>query len=36
MAQAGAAVASPMTLLREYTAAVRALLAGERVTTDGR
>jgi alkanesulfonate monooxygenase SsuD/methylene tetrahydromethanopterin reductase-like flavin-dependent oxidoreductase (luciferase family) len=36
MAQAGAAVASPMTLLREYTAAVRALLAGERVTTEGR
>ena len=36
MAQAGAAVASPMTLLREYTVAVRALLAGERVSTDGR
>jgi alkanesulfonate monooxygenase SsuD/methylene tetrahydromethanopterin reductase-like flavin-dependent oxidoreductase (luciferase family) len=36
MAQAGAAVASPMTLLREYTAAVRALLAGERVSTEGR
>jgi alkanesulfonate monooxygenase SsuD/methylene tetrahydromethanopterin reductase-like flavin-dependent oxidoreductase (luciferase family) len=36
MAQAGAAVASPMTLLREYTAAVRALLAGERVSTVGR
>jgi alkanesulfonate monooxygenase SsuD/methylene tetrahydromethanopterin reductase-like flavin-dependent oxidoreductase (luciferase family) len=36
MAQAGAAVASPMTLLREYTAAVRSLLAGERVTTEGR
>ena len=36
MAQAGAAVASPMTLLREYTAAVRALLAGERVSTAGR
>jgi alkanesulfonate monooxygenase SsuD/methylene tetrahydromethanopterin reductase-like flavin-dependent oxidoreductase (luciferase family) len=36
MAQAGAAVASPMTLLREYTAAVRALLHGERVTTEGR
>jgi alkanesulfonate monooxygenase SsuD/methylene tetrahydromethanopterin reductase-like flavin-dependent oxidoreductase (luciferase family) len=36
MAQAGAAVASPMTLLREYTAAVRALLAGEHVTTAGR
>jgi alkanesulfonate monooxygenase SsuD/methylene tetrahydromethanopterin reductase-like flavin-dependent oxidoreductase (luciferase family) len=36
MAQAGAAVASPMTLLREYTAAVRSLVAGERVTTEGR
>lgn len=36
MAQAGAAVASPMTLLREYTVAVRALLAGGRVTTRGR
>ncbi len=36
MAQAGAAVASPMTLLREYTAAVRALVAGERVSTAGR
>ncbi|HEY0813795.1 MAG TPA: LLM class flavin-dependent oxidoreductase [Pseudonocardia sp.] len=36
MAQAGAAVASPMTLLREYTAAVTALLAGERVTAAGR
>ena len=36
MAQAGAAVTSPMTLLREYTAAVRALLAGERVSTAGR
>jgi alkanesulfonate monooxygenase SsuD/methylene tetrahydromethanopterin reductase-like flavin-dependent oxidoreductase (luciferase family) len=36
MAQAGAAVASPMTLLREYTAAVRALLAGERISTEGR
>jgi alkanesulfonate monooxygenase SsuD/methylene tetrahydromethanopterin reductase-like flavin-dependent oxidoreductase (luciferase family) len=36
MVQAGAAVASPMTLLREYTVAVRALLAGERVTTEGR
>ena len=35
MAQAGAAVASPMTLLREYTAAVRALLAGERVSDRG-
>ena len=36
MAQAGAAVASPMTLLREYTTAVRALLAGERVSAEGR
>ena len=36
MVQAGAAVASPITLLREYTVAVRALLAGERVSTEGR
>jgi alkanesulfonate monooxygenase SsuD/methylene tetrahydromethanopterin reductase-like flavin-dependent oxidoreductase (luciferase family) len=36
MGQAGAAVASPMTLLREYSTAVRALLAGERVTSEGR
>lgn len=36
MAQAGAAVASPMTLLREHTVAVRALLDGERVSTQGR
>jgi alkanesulfonate monooxygenase SsuD/methylene tetrahydromethanopterin reductase-like flavin-dependent oxidoreductase (luciferase family) len=36
MAQAGAGVGSPMTLLREYTGAVRALLAGERVSTTGR
>jgi alkanesulfonate monooxygenase SsuD/methylene tetrahydromethanopterin reductase-like flavin-dependent oxidoreductase (luciferase family) len=36
MVQAGAAVASPITLLREYTLAVRALLAGERVSTEGR
>ncbi len=36
MEQAGAAVASPMTLLREYTVVVRALLAGERVTAAGR
>ncbi len=36
MAQAGAAVASPMTLLREYAAAVQALLRGERVSADGR
>ena len=36
MGQAGARVDSPMTLLREYLAAMRALLRGERVTTDGR
>jgi alkanesulfonate monooxygenase SsuD/methylene tetrahydromethanopterin reductase-like flavin-dependent oxidoreductase (luciferase family) len=36
MAQVGARAESPMTLLREYTTALRALLAGERVTTSGR
>jgi alkanesulfonate monooxygenase SsuD/methylene tetrahydromethanopterin reductase-like flavin-dependent oxidoreductase (luciferase family) len=36
MGQVGAAVPSPMTLLREYTAAVRDLLGGGTVTTDGR
>jgi alkanesulfonate monooxygenase SsuD/methylene tetrahydromethanopterin reductase-like flavin-dependent oxidoreductase (luciferase family) len=36
MDQVGARVASPMTLLREYSAAVRDLLAGETVTADGR
>ncbi len=36
MAQAGARVDSPMTLLREYLQAMRALLRGERVTTHGR
>lgn len=36
MAQVGAAVESPMTLLREHVAAVRALLAGETVDTAGR
>ena len=36
MRQAGAAVASPLTLLREYVTALRALLAGEEVTVDGR
>jgi alkanesulfonate monooxygenase SsuD/methylene tetrahydromethanopterin reductase-like flavin-dependent oxidoreductase (luciferase family) len=36
MAQAGVRVASPMTLLREYVTALRALLRGERVTTEGR
>ena len=36
MAQVGARVESPMTLMREYTAALRALLAGENLTVDGR
>lgn len=36
MGQAGARVASPLTLLREYTVALRALLSGETVTVDGR
>jgi alkanesulfonate monooxygenase SsuD/methylene tetrahydromethanopterin reductase-like flavin-dependent oxidoreductase (luciferase family) len=36
MRQVGAAVDSPMTLLREHTTAVRALLAGEKVTVSGR
>lgn len=36
MQQAGAAVASPMTLLREYVTALRELLAGETVTVEGR
>jgi len=36
MGQAGARVESPMTLLREYTAALYALLHGETVTTRGR
>ncbi len=36
MAQVGARVESPMTLLREYVTALTALLAGERVTTAGR
>ena len=36
MGQVGARAESPMTLLREYTAALRALLQGETVTTDGR
>jgi alkanesulfonate monooxygenase SsuD/methylene tetrahydromethanopterin reductase-like flavin-dependent oxidoreductase (luciferase family) len=35
MGQAGAKAASPMTLLREYTTALSALLRGERVTTRG-
>ena len=36
MRQAGAAVASPLTLLREYVSALARLLAGEAVTVDGR
>jgi alkanesulfonate monooxygenase SsuD/methylene tetrahydromethanopterin reductase-like flavin-dependent oxidoreductase (luciferase family) len=36
MGQAGVRVASPLTLLREYTDALRSLLAGETVTVDGR
>ncbi|BEL08878.1 LLM class flavin-dependent oxidoreductase [Actinoplanes sichuanensis] len=36
MGQVGARAASPMTLLREHVTALRRLLAGERVTVDGR
>jgi alkanesulfonate monooxygenase SsuD/methylene tetrahydromethanopterin reductase-like flavin-dependent oxidoreductase (luciferase family) len=36
MEQVGARVASPLTLMREYVPALRALLAGDEVTTDGR
>jgi alkanesulfonate monooxygenase SsuD/methylene tetrahydromethanopterin reductase-like flavin-dependent oxidoreductase (luciferase family) len=36
MRQNGAAVQSPVTLLSEYLASLRALLAGDRVTADGR
>jgi alkanesulfonate monooxygenase SsuD/methylene tetrahydromethanopterin reductase-like flavin-dependent oxidoreductase (luciferase family) len=36
MGQVGARAESPMTLLREYTAALAALLRGETVTVDGR
>lgn len=36
MGQTGSRVESPVTLLREHLVALRALLAGERVTTDGR
>lgn len=36
MGQVGARVASPLTLLQEYTDALRRLLAGEQVTVDGR
>lgn len=36
MGQVGARVASPLTLMREYVPALRALLAGDSVTTSGR
>lgn len=36
MGQTGTRVESPMTLLREYLSALRGLLAGQRVTTEGR
>lgn len=36
MAQVGARAASPLTLMREYVPALRALLAGEEVHTSGR
>jgi alkanesulfonate monooxygenase SsuD/methylene tetrahydromethanopterin reductase-like flavin-dependent oxidoreductase (luciferase family) len=36
MEQAGVRVESPITLLREYTVTLRRLLAGERVSFDGR
>ncbi|MGJ3507652.1 LLM class flavin-dependent oxidoreductase [Enemella sp. A6] len=36
MAQAGVRVRSPLTLLREYATALRSLLAGEEVSTEGR
>jgi len=36
MAQVGARVGSPLTLLREHTTALRALLRGDRVSTAGR
>ena len=36
MGQVGARAQSPLTLLREYAVALRALLAGESVTTKGR
>ena len=36
MGQAGVRAASPLTLLREYTVALRQLLAGAEVTTSGR
>ncbi|MER5214195.1 LLM class flavin-dependent oxidoreductase [Streptomyces sp. NPDC002838] len=36
MGQVGARAESPLTLLREHLGALRALLRGERITTDGR
>ncbi|GAA1752495.1 LLM class flavin-dependent oxidoreductase [Agromyces humatus] len=36
MSQTGSRVASPLTLMQEYAPALRRLLAGEEVTTDGR
>ena len=36
MGQVGARVASPLTLMREYVPALRALLAGDEVTAQGR
>lgn len=36
MGQVGARVESPVTLLREYVLGLKALLSGERVTTEGR
>jgi alkanesulfonate monooxygenase SsuD/methylene tetrahydromethanopterin reductase-like flavin-dependent oxidoreductase (luciferase family) len=36
MRQTGVAAESPMTLLREYLVALRALLAGDRLSADGR
>jgi alkanesulfonate monooxygenase SsuD/methylene tetrahydromethanopterin reductase-like flavin-dependent oxidoreductase (luciferase family) len=36
MAQAGARVQSPLTLLEEYATALRRLLDGERVSVEGR
>lgn len=36
MGQVGARVASPLTLMREHVTALRALLAGDEVTTGGR
>ena len=36
MAQVGARIESPITLLREYVVALQALLAGATVTTEGR